>query len=103
MDIDKATEIVRVMCQTQRKIEAIKLLRYDTGMGLTEAKNYLEVYSKDGNDQDSLLKQLCQDFVNSKQDLLVLAVKEQRYWNERVAELTREISEEEQVTQTKEQ
>lgn len=95
MNADAATEICRVMCQSSRKIEAIKLLRADTSMGLIEAKNYLEVYSKNGNDQDSLFKQLCQDFVQSKQDLMVLAEKEQRYWTERVAELARELSEEE--------
>lgn len=94
MDISTATEITRVMCQTRRKIEAIKILRADTKMGLIQAKDYLEVYSKDGSDDKALFKQLCDDFVQNKADLLILLVAEQRQLESRIAELMREISEE---------
>jgi translation elongation factor EF-Ts len=94
MDLATATAISVVMCQTRRKIEAIKLLRAETGMGLIDAKNYLEVYSKDCENSEALLKQLCQDFVQNKEELLFAAKKEQTYWNRRVEELEREISEE---------
>lgn len=95
MDIKTATEITRIMCQTKRKIEAIILLRRETNFGLTAAKEYLERYSYGGTNEVRLFQQLCDDFVQNKKDLLVLLVREQRLLKERIENLMREISEEE--------
>lgn len=100
MDISTATEITRVMCQTKRKIEAIKLLRRETNYGLIGAKDYLEVYSEDGQNEMKLFNQLCDDFVQDKRDLLILLVEEQRRLNLRIEDLKREISEETVMDET---
>jgi hypothetical protein len=68
MDIETAKEIIAGL-KTNHKIQAITTLRRNSGLGLLEAKLYLEQTT----DYDALLKTICHDYVQDKADLLVLA------------------------------
>lgn len=73
MELSTATEIANTW-HTGRRIDAIKMLRYETSMDLYAAKMYLE------SEPTELLlhKKLCNDFVQNKSDQLVQAKAEMK-------------------------
>lgn len=76
MDILQAQEIAKVMCEDHRLIEAIKLFRRATNCDLMFSKTYLEEHGKDG--YVNLVDKLCDDFVQSKEDILRYLLEQRR-------------------------
>ena len=69
MELSYAQEIVDEWFKG-RKIDAIKLLRNETSLGLKEAKDYLDV----SRDPEATLRQLCEDYVQDPRELLQRAI-----------------------------
>ena len=89
MDLNVAQEIAHMWC-TEKKIQAIKLLRNETAFGIIEAKNYLENGVSLGG-ETRLLKELCGDFVFNKEDLLIQARHEMKRLKLYIEQLEGEI------------
>lgn len=90
MSPETAKEIALLTCMKQRHlIDAIRLLRADTSMGLLQAKQYLEDNSEKG--EVVLFRILCDDFVQSKEDLLIVAKEEIKRLTQYIKELEAEI------------
>jgi hypothetical protein len=90
MQIETAKEIVELTFNN-KMIQAIKLLRADSAMGLIAAKHYLE---ENRSNRDELLKKLCDDFVKNKIDLLRAALYERHLLTQYIEKLEAEIAEE---------
>lgn len=90
MNVDQAKEITHLWCTTFRKIEAIKILRSDTNLGLKTAKDYLDGC---GDNSDVMFKKLCDDFVKDPKELLVEARAELRRQLVYIQDLERQIGE----------
>jgi hypothetical protein len=93
MTPETAKEIAELTCNKQRRlIDAIRLLRADTAMGLLQAKKYLE----DNGDKGEvvLFQILCDDFVQNKKDLLIIAQQEVKRLQKYIEQLEFEIGEE---------
>lgn len=88
MNIETAQEIVRLWTAV-RKIDAIKVFRGETALELAQAKTYLDDHSRNGS--RDLLKDLCDDFVQSPRDLLVIARNDLTRLEEHIARLEAEI------------
>ncbi len=94
MNVEEAKEIVETWFGSSgpgsHKINAIKLLRSHTAMGLHEAKMYMDEKSLGRGmvrGKEALLSKLCDDFVQSKQDLLDEARAERRILDRRISQL----------------
>jgi hypothetical protein len=74
----------------RRPLEAVRILRYDTALGLIAAKTYLEEHSVGG--RQALYNKLCEDFVQNKQDLLDLARNERKRLDLYIEQLEGEIA-----------
>lgn len=91
MDINTAKEIANLACRPERRlIDAIRLLRNETGLGLLQSKDYLETTK----DETTLFNVLCKDYVTNKRDLLAQAKEELRQLEIRISILEFEIEEE---------
>lgn len=91
MNPETAKEIAELTCNKPRQlIDAIRLLRTDTAMGILQAKQYLEDNSEKG--QDVLFRILCDDFVQNKHDLLIVAREEAGKLLKYIQELEEEIA-----------
>ena len=90
MDIKDAQEIQQLW-QAGRKIEAIKILRRETRMNLLQAKDYLESVRA-----EDIVKELGKEFIMSKRDLLILAVRQQTELCQYIEKLAIEIKQEEE-------
>lgn len=100
MDHSTAQEITNLVCQNPMRgmMDAIRLLRMETAMGLIDAKNYLEEAKWHGD--EAMLKQLCTDFVQNKEDLLNRALNDRRILDLYIEQLQKEIEfEKEEVSE----
>jgi hypothetical protein len=93
MIADTAKEIVRLACKSNRTIEAIKLLRLESNLGLSSAKDYVVEGIASG--EVAFYARLCDEFVLSKADLLVQARAELRRVELYIQQLEQEIADEE--------
>ena len=98
MNIEEAKEIVETWFGSSgpgsHKINAIKLLRSHTAMGLHEAKKYMDENSLGRGmvtGKEALLSKLCADFVQSKQDLLDAAREDRRKLDQYIQELEAQL------------
>ena len=92
MNIDTAREIANLTYSVPRRmIDAIRLLRTDSSLGLIESKTYLETT---GTNEQELFDQLCKDFVQSKVDLLIRARYERTRLDLYIKQLEQEIDDE---------
>jgi hypothetical protein len=91
MTPDEAKEIASLWFGPHgpRKIDAIKRFRYHSASGLQEAKHYLEKAGRDG--QEALVKKLCDDYVQNKQDLLDQAREDRRKLDLYINQLEEEL------------
>lgn len=86
MDVLEAKECANMWCAPiPQKIQAIKILRRETGMDLTSSKLYLENHSNGG--EHTLFQKLMDDFCQSNQELLRVAEQEYERLGKRIAEL----------------
>lgn len=85
----KDAEAISDMWSSGNRIDAIKLLRRETSMGLPAAKTYLE-----NGFSEELLTALCKDFVKDDLDLLVEAIREQRQLFDHIEKLVSKIQQE---------
>lgn len=83
---------IALMWSVGKKIDAIKAFRYETSLGLTQAKDYLEQHFLAG--EDGLRQKLADDFVQNSQDLLILAKEEKKRLEAYIADLETQIAEE---------
>lgn len=88
MDLLVAQDIAHIWCSGQ-KIQAIKTLRGETALGLIDAKNYLETGAASG--EEALVKKLCEDYVQNKEDLLIQARQEMKRLKLYIEQLESEI------------
>lgn len=87
MDVNTVTHIVNLVCQQNRLVDGIILLRKETKMGLFQAKQYLQEGKEEG--ETCLYNKLCSDFVQNTSDLLLLARIEMQRWMVEVERLER--------------
>lgn len=94
MNKQTAQEIVdMVYGDTPRVMEAIKMLRMETSLGLHDAKMMLYGFDT----KEALFAELCTNFVEDKKDLLRLAIAERDRLDKYIAQLEMEILDEESV------
>lgn len=91
MNIEEAKDIAHGWSHNE-KINAIKVLRQHTAMGLYAAKTYLDDY---GRHEQDLVKQLCMDFVKDPKDLLIEARAELRRHLNYIESLVLQVGDEE--------
>lgn len=89
MNKQTAQEIVDMVYENPpRKMDAIKILRMETSLGLYDAKMML---LNPNNTKESLFAELCNNFVDDKKDLLRRAIEERVRLEKYIAQLEMEI------------
>lgn len=88
MDTDTAKDISDKWLDGN-KLDAIRVLRNETSMGLIQAKTYLETHNS--SISYTLLEQIHEDFVDSKPELLKMAIDQRNRLNDYILHLQEEI------------
>jgi len=82
--------------ESRRLLEAVRILRKETAMGLWDAKVFLEQFDTDGLTTAQLhiklFEKLCDDFVQSPEDLLFIKKDQLHRLIDEIDELERTIS-----------
>ena len=99
MEVSEAKEVARLWCMVPpNKIDAIKILRRESGMDSTSSKHYLDNHSNGG--EHTLVQRLIEDFCQSNEELLRVAEQEYERLGKRIADLKAAIEwEKEEETQ----
>ena len=71
------------------KLDSVKELRKHTGLGLIDAKSYLEKYDQG---PEGIYVQVCSDYVQSPHDLLIRAREERRRLDLHIEDLEAQVN-----------